>query len=154
MKESDVRQQFAKALRERGFYVRCLENAVGPMTLDLHYFGPFAGIAEIKYVPKLPKRATSPVRVPHPDRVLKQAAVMAECRACGGRANLIARIEDSWFVFDTTGAYLWARFPELWPIERLEHLARCVIPPERGDLNPRRKLSPFWEDIIDELRRT
>jgi len=152
MKESDVRQQFAKALRARGLYVRCIENAVGPITLDVHYFGAFSGIAEIKYIPKWPRRTTTPVRVPHRDRVLKQAAAMIECRLAGGRANLIARIERSWLVFNAGGAFLWAKYPDLWTGERLCDLASLVIVP--ADDGTSITARGIWDEIVDELRRT
>jgi hypothetical protein len=104
--ESDLNAWIQRAIRHRD-PVR-IENAVGPGTPDIEYVG---GWIESKMLKAWPKRAATPVRVPH--YVPEQRAWHVKRRTAGGRVHVVIQIASDVLVFDgkvaAQGLGFWTR---------------------------------------------
>jgi hypothetical protein len=87
---------------------RRVENAVDPGSPDIEYIG---GHIEDKHVRSWPKRADTPLRVPH--YVPGQRAWHRRRRLAGGRVHVVIEVAGEVFVFDAAlaaeGLGSWTR---------------------------------------------
>jgi hypothetical protein len=97
MAESDLNKRVMAALT--GFDPQRVENAVGPGTPDIEYIG---GWIEDKKLEAWPKRANTPVRVPH--YTTQQRAWHSCRRRAGGRVFVVIEVARDAFVFDAAHA--------------------------------------------------
>lgn len=88
-----MRQRVVEALRPLDAI--SVENFVHPGTADVNHVG---GWMELKYVAAWPKRAATPLRIPH--FTGQQRTWLTRRVRAGGRADLLLLVEQQWLLFD------------------------------------------------------
>lgn len=93
MSEQHQRQRVVRALRPLDAI--SVENPVYPGTPDVNYIG---GWLELKWLRDWPKRATSPVAIPH--FTPQQRAWLKRRWLRGGDAFLLLQVGKGWYLLD------------------------------------------------------
>lgn len=94
--ESAMRRQVTSLLRDAGLDPQAVESAVSPGMPDINWVG---GWIELKCVAEYPKRAETPIRVPHYTPQQKSWALRRE--AAGGKVHLLVKVDSDWYLFRT-----------------------------------------------------
>ena len=93
MTEQTMRQRVVKALKPLDAW--SVENPCRPGTPDVNYI---EGWMELKWVEKWPKRAATPVRLPH--FTPQQKLHLRRRWVMGGNAYLLLQVEQDWYLFN------------------------------------------------------